>query len=170
MEIERHARDAKRLPPFFGQMYGRMSKKMHGDPNSGFSHLTITFNETDGAREQYEVFNSFKNKTLIPFYGTVFAIRVIAAAISQDLGKLMNLGFPQDFLSRMPENTQTKVWFGVRIISALIPVVGTVINGALDAIAQVGMMIKNSGKSTISNKVKPIVTNGNPLFGPYENG
>ncbi len=142
--------------PFFGQLYGRMSQNTHGKSGTGVACKSIgKFSEVN-SKLQWKEFNKLKNQTLIPFYGTVQAVRVLAAGIMKNPDKLQNLGISYRLAMRTTSDRELKAWFAVRIFVALIPVVGTIINGTLDLIAQVGLQYKNRGRTTITGNVDAI--------------
>ena len=70
----------EKTTPFFGEIYGRMSENAHGATNSGMGHHIVGDVEDDNHKTQYSEFNKFKNKLLIPFYGTVLAVRVLESS------------------------------------------------------------------------------------------
>ncbi len=117
------------ISPFFGIIYGRMSDGIHGMPCSGMSHNYGAFVEV----------NQFKNYSLIPFYGTALAINAIYAVYKEDQGALNKLGINYNLYRRINNDATLKILFISRLLIAAIPLVGTIINVALDIIAQIGL-------------------------------
>lgn len=138
---------------FFGEMYGRMSESYHGKPTSWMCHATvgeIDLNDPSPLRE-YEAMNSYKNKLLIPFYGTYLAIKTIAALIFEKYEWLDDDIRMMPLLRYIKDNDDVKFWFATRHIIALLPVVGTLLNGALDIIAQIGISLREHGDLSAHN-------------------
>lgn len=125
--------------PFFGEMYGRMSKEWHGSKGSGMAHSALIRSDDEVPNKEFEEFNQFKNRLLIPFYGTVLSIRTLVAGLRRDLDQWEKLGLSGRLALNLTKNKELKHWFTLRVVVALVPVVGTLINGALDAIAQLGI-------------------------------
>lgn len=146
----------EKTTPFYGEIYGRMSLNVHGSLFHGMSHLTV---DTNGGtpRTEYDQFNTFKNKLLIPFYGTVLAIRTIYALVRKNEEKWQNIGLSHNLADYgFAQDNKLKYLFFLRIAFALIPGVGTIINGALDIIAHIGVKCKKPATGPIQNDYKHI--------------
>jgi hypothetical protein len=128
-------RDGNNLSPFFGEIYGRM-------PVENYYHN--------------EDFNSFKNQLLIPFWGTALAVKVLYASVNKDVEMWRNCGLSISFAQKVNETDEMFYLFGTRLIVALVPGVGTVINGALDIIAQLGIWYKQSGNSALTRETEEL--------------
>lgn len=146
-----------RTTPFFGELYGRMSEDAHGSPGSRMCHGIVDI-DNDEYYKDFDAFNTFKNKTLIPFYGTVVAIKTIIGAMKRDMEMIESVGLSYGQCMYINRQTETKAWFLARLIIAMVPIVGTIINGALDIIAQVGLYLKTAGSSSVEAKVEEIET------------
>jgi hypothetical protein len=139
--------------PFFGEIYGRMSEKAHGSQNSGMGHDSI-----DNDPKSYELMNTFKNKTLIPFYSTVIAIKFLVATIQnsrlnsfewEKINTDSQIGLQFNAARYISQNQTAKRLFKARLFFALIPIVGTIVNGSLDLIAQIGLAYRTRGANSI---------------------
>lgn len=141
----------EKTTPFFGEVYGRMNKKAHGAYEFGMCH-----DLDEKCIKSYEYFNSFKNMTLIPFYGTVLAIKVIYSILKNDMALWVSMGLELGIGGYLKTNPMGQKLFTARILFALIPGVGTIINGALDLISQVGLYYKIRGAASLQSKASLI--------------
>lgn len=136
----------EKTTPFFGEVYGRMSKQAHGSYEFDMCHEK----DINGIKS-YENFNSFKNRSLIPFYSTILAIKVIYSIAKNDMALWIDLGLELGIGGYFRTNPTGQKLFAIRIFFALIPFVGTIINGALDLIAQVGLIFKMLGNISMQS-------------------
>jgi hypothetical protein len=140
--------------PFFGEIYGRMSEDFHGRIRSGMSHGLSSLKGSE--LREFEEFNWFKDQLLIPFWGTALAIRVLYAAVAKDLEQWEASGLSIGFIFLVDRDDEVFYLFGARVVIALVPVVGTVINGLLDIIAYFGIWYKQSGTASLERKIEQL--------------
>lgn len=137
------------ITPFFGGIYGRMSDKAHGEDKYWMSHRQDRFDDLKNLND-FERINWVKKYSLIPFYSTYMAINVIYQLVKKDIP------FPEGVELYLEENRAAKILFYTRLTLTLLPVVGTIVNGALDIIAQVGLAYKLRGMASLQSKVSII--------------